>query len=308
MQWDAEPALCDSYEYGETEDYLVNIVGGTSNPANNTLEVALAGTGSGNVTSSPSGIDIDTGVSSFDYESGESVTLAAVPDDGSSFSACSGDCSGTNSSTSVTIDADKTCTATFLVGKSDQTITFGALASKNYGDAPFDLTATASSALAVTYASSDTTVATISGSTVTIVGAGSTTVTASQTGNDDYNAAADVTQTLTISVALPAITTGSVTSITLTGALCGANITDDGGTLITSSGVCWGQSADPTQSNACTSDGGTGGAFESILTGSTPGSTYYVRAYAANTAGTALRCRHCFYNGNSDGCRNAWRG
>ena len=82
--------------------------------------------------------------------------------------------------------------------KLNQSITFGALASRNVTDAVFALTATATSQLPVSYASSNTAVATINGSTVTIVGAGTTTITASQTGNDNYNAATSVTQTLTV--------------------------------------------------------------------------------------------------------------
>ena len=85
--------------------------------------------------------------------------------------------------------------------KTDQTITFDPLASKTFGDAAFDLSATASSDLAVSYTSSDETVATISGSTVTIVGAGATTITASQEGDDTFNAAASVEQTLTVNKA-----------------------------------------------------------------------------------------------------------
>jgi hypothetical protein len=87
---------------------------------------------------------------------------------------------------------------TFDVVKSNQTITFGALDSKTYGNAAFDLTASASSTLTVTYASSDTTVAKISGKNVTIIGAGKTTITASQAGNNSYNAASDVNQILTV--------------------------------------------------------------------------------------------------------------
>jgi gliding motility-associated-like protein len=84
------------------------------------------------------------------------------------------------------------------VGKANQTIIFGALASKTVSDAPFNLTATASSGLTITYASTNTAVATVSGSTVTIVGAGTTTITASQAGNTNYNAAPDVSQNLVI--------------------------------------------------------------------------------------------------------------
>ncbi len=79
-----------------------------------------------------------------------------------------------------------------------QTITFGPLAGKNVGDAPFTLSATASSGLTVSYTSSNPAVATVSGNTVTIVGAGSTTITASQAGDATYSAATPVPQNLTV--------------------------------------------------------------------------------------------------------------
>lgn len=97
---------------------------------------------------------------------------------------------------------DKTSTVT----KIDQTITFGTLAAKTYGNTSFTLGATASSGLTVTYVSSNTSVATISGNTVTIVGAGSTTITASQAGDATYNAATSVDQSLTVNKAGLSIT------------------------------------------------------------------------------------------------------
>ena len=86
------------------------------------------------------------------------------------------------------------------VNKADQTITFedGAWQTKTYGDANFDLTASASSGLAVSFSSSDTGVATVSGSTVTIVGAGTTTLSAVQAGNANYNEATQVDLVLTV--------------------------------------------------------------------------------------------------------------
>ena len=86
------------------------------------------------------------------------------------------------------------------VNKANQIIYFdlGANATKKVGDTDFDLSATASSSLTVTYTSSDASVATISGKTVTIVGEGTTTITASQAGNTNYNAASDKSQILTI--------------------------------------------------------------------------------------------------------------
>ncbi|WP_158826608.1 MBG domain-containing protein [Mucilaginibacter lacusdianchii] len=79
-----------------------------------------------------------------------------------------------------------------------QTITFNALAAKTYGDAAFDLSASASSGLTVNYTSSNASIASVSGKTVTIHKAGTVTITASQAGNGSYSAAQDVPQTLTI--------------------------------------------------------------------------------------------------------------
>ncbi|NCW27346.1 MAG: hypothetical protein EBV83_03475 [Verrucomicrobia bacterium] len=70
-----------------------------------------------------------------------------------------------------------------------------------YGDAPFDLTASATSGLPVTFTSSNTNVATISGNRVTVRGVGQTTITASQAGNATYDPAAPVSRTLWVNKA-----------------------------------------------------------------------------------------------------------
>ncbi|MBX2887234.1 MAG: T9SS type A sorting domain-containing protein [Ferruginibacter sp.] len=82
--------------------------------------------------------------------------------------------------------------------KTDQTITFGALSNATYGDAAISLSATASSGLQVSYLSSDNSVATVSGNTLTIVGVGTATITASQDGDNTYNPAPNVDQSITI--------------------------------------------------------------------------------------------------------------
>ena len=86
--------------------------------------------------------------------------------------------------------------------KTAQTITFNALPSKTYGDADFNPGATASSGLTVTYSSSNTEVATIVSGNIHIVGAGTANITASQAGNSNYNAAANVVQALTVNKAV----------------------------------------------------------------------------------------------------------
>ena len=80
------------------------------------------------------------------------------------------------------------------------------MSAKTYGDSPFTLTATASSYLAVTYVSSNSAVATVSGRTVTITGAGTCTITASQAGDYNYGAAADVARTLKVNKANQVLT------------------------------------------------------------------------------------------------------
>jgi hypothetical protein len=87
----------------------------------------------------------------------------------------------------------------FSIAKASQTVSFDALADKTFGDGDFDVSASASSGLAVSFAASGD--CSVSGATVHITGAGSCTITASQGGNDDYNAAPDVPQTFTIAKA-----------------------------------------------------------------------------------------------------------
>jgi uncharacterized repeat protein (TIGR03803 family) len=100
---------------------------------------------------------------------------------------------------------------TLTVNKEDQTITFGPLADKSFGDTPFALDATTSSGLAVSYSSSNTAVATVSGNVVTIIGAGTTVITAMQSGNVNYNAATNIPQTLQVAKAAQEITFGTLT-------------------------------------------------------------------------------------------------
>jgi hypothetical protein len=64
-------------------------------------------------------------------------------------------------------------------------------------------------------------------------------------------------------------------------------ISSDGGEVVTARGVCWSVNANPTISDSKTSDGSGTGTFVSNLTGLTQGTTYYLRAYATNSVGTA---------------------
>jgi len=91
----------------------------------------------------------------------------------------------------------------------------------------------------------------------------------------------------TLNVITPTVFTNEVEDITQTTAICGGNITDDGGATITLRGVCWNTFENPTIENSHTTDGSGTGSFTSSITGLSPNTTYFVRAYATNNAGTS---------------------
>ena len=83
----------------------------------------------------------------------------------------------------------------------------------------------------------------------------------------------------------PALVTTAVTAITGTTATSGGTVTSDGGEPVTSRGLVWGTSPGSTTFSATT---GTGtGAFSTSLTSLSSATTYYVRAFATNSVGTA---------------------
>src|SRR5664280_541351 len=86
---------------------------------------------------------------------------------------------------------------------------------------------------------------------------------------------------------IPVITTTNISAITQNSAMCGGTITSDGAASITVRGVCWSTSANPTIANSKTTNDIGIGEFTSSITGLTIGTTYYVRAYATNSTGTA---------------------
>jgi uncharacterized protein (TIGR02145 family) len=90
-----------------------------------------------------------------------------------------------------------------------------------------------------------------------------------------------------MTVTPPVVSTTSATEIKATTATAGGNVTDAGNGTITARGICWGTNPGPTITGNHTTDGTGTGPFVSSLTNLTGSTTYFIRAYATNSAGTS---------------------
>ena len=93
--------------------------------------------------------------------------------------------------------------------------------------------------------------------------------------------------TVVVPATAPTVTTEAISNIDKNTATGGGNVTADGNATVTARGICWSTSHNPTISDSFTTDGTGMGSFTSNMTGLTANTTYYVRAYATNSAGTA---------------------
>ena len=97
----------------------------------------------------------------------------------------------------------------------------------------------------------------------------------------------ELTFTTTVPITLATVTTSIVTQITENSALAGGTVTNTGGTIVLERGVCVATVSNPTIANTKIAAGSGVGTFTCNLTGLQPNTTYYVRAYAENSKGTA---------------------
>jgi hypothetical protein len=86
---------------------------------------------------------------------------------------------------------------------------------------------------------------------------------------------------------LPTVVTTDAINIQATSFVASGNVTDDGGVPLTSKGMCWGVTPNPTITGSHTSDGDQIGEFTSNITNLNLNTTYYIRAYATNSLGTS---------------------
>ena len=95
----------------------------------------------------------------------------------------------------------------------------------------------------------------------------------------------------------PTVASNSVSAIADNSATCGGNITSNGGSTITASGIVYAKTTDPTLGTGtavATSPVTTTGSFTLNMTGLASGTTYYVRAYATNAKGTSYGTTQTF--------------
>lgn len=105
--------------------------------------------------------------------------------------------------------------------------------------------------------------------------------------NGTGTAYGDEVQFTTLSISVPGVTTASVTNIGNTTATGGGNVISSGGATVTERGICWSTNHNPTISGSHANSGTGLGEFMVSMTNLTPNTTYYVRAYAINSQGTA---------------------
>ena len=95
------------------------------------------------------------------------------------------------------------------------------------------------------------------------------------------------TETSPAGVTMPTVVTATVTEIAANSAKGGGEVTNDGGAQVTERGICWSTHANPTLSDNHVAAGEGTGAFTALMNGLEANTTYHVRAYATNEAGTA---------------------
>jgi poly(3-hydroxybutyrate) depolymerase len=91
-----------------------------------------------------------------------------------------------------------------------------------------------------------------------------------------------------VTTQIPTLSTSAISNLGSTTATSGGNVSADGGATVTARGVVWSTNPTPVISLSTKSSNGSGtGTYSSSLTSLSPNTTYFVRAYATNSAGTA---------------------
>jgi len=240
-------------------DSISRLVTGTGLPIGPTLTVSKTGAGSGTVTSSPAGINCGATCAA-SYAIATQVTLTATPAAGSTFTGWTGGgCTGTGTCI-VTMSADTTVTAAFIVQSFDLTVNKSGTGTGTVTSAPTGINCGATCLFSfsfntpVTLTATAATGSTFIGWSGACTGSGSCVVT--------MNAAKTVTANFTVptfvlTVSKTGAGTGTVTS-TPAGIDCGAtcSFSFNNNTMVTLTAAPAAGSTFTSWSGACTGSGG----------------------------------------------------
>jgi len=176
VNYDPAPPVSQSFSIGKASQSIS--FGAIANKTYGAPDFTVSATTS-------SGLPVSFAASGNCTLSGPSVHLTAV-----------GSCTITASQAGSVNYLPATHSQAFAITKASQTISFGLLKNKTYGADDFNVGATASSGLPVSFGASGK--CTVNGATVHLTGVGSCAITASQPGNANYRAAANVTRNFSI--------------------------------------------------------------------------------------------------------------
>ena len=177
-----------------------------------------------------------------------------------------------------------------VLGALPTIVTFADPGAKTVDSAAFDLSATADSGEAVTFAvdSQSATTCSVSGARLAILGAGSCAITANAAASGLY-AAGNSSRTIAISALAPTAVTGDASDITMSGATLAATVNAKGASTTTKveysidAALVGAKSVDVTG----TQTGIAASSISAALSGLTPGLTYFYRFTATNAIGSA---------------------
>ena len=180
-----------------------------------------------------------------------------------------------NQAGNANYNAAAAVTQPILVGKGNQTLSFGTAPAIQVGGIGL-VSATATSGLAVSFTSATASVCAVSGSTVTGIAVGTCTIAADQAGNSSYNAAARVTQAIGVQVGIPgAPTVGAAIAGNGSATINFIPPTNDGGSAVTA------------YTATCGSQTGSNSINPVTVMGLTNGATYNCSVTATNSTGTS---------------------
>lgn len=101
---------------------------------------------------------------------------------------------------------------------------------------------------------------------------------------------------------IPSILTLPITNVTMTSAESGGEVSFDGDSPILAYGVCWSTSPMPSLENFFTTETGNFNNYSSLITGLSPSTFYYLRAYVTNNNGTAYGNEVSFITTSASPC------